>query len=231
MFVIFVRSIILYFVLLFAIRLMGKRQIGEMQPFEFVITLIIANLGTIPMEDISKPLLYGLISILAVVIIHHFVVLLVKNSIRARDILEGRPTIVITPKGIKFEELKQQRLNISDLIECLRGAGYFSFADIDYGIYETNGTFSALEKQNNNAKNEKKALPIVLVECGKLNPKSAKMCSVDSEWVLKSLKPLKVRNLKDVLVYTLDNFGNVYVQLKNQSYKTLKVAYKGSNQI
>lgn len=249
MFVIFLRSIILYFVLLIAIRLMGKRQIGEMQPFEFVITLIIANLGTIPMEDISKPFIYGLISVFSIVIVHHFVVLLVKNSIKARDILEGRPTIVITPDGINFKELKKQGLNISDLIACIRGAGYFSFEDIDYGIYETNGTFSVLPKDNsqsstssssssssssainNMTSSSSSSLPIVLVECGKLNPKSIKMFNISEEWILNTLRQLNETSLKNVLVYTLDDMGNVYIQLKGKKYITLQVEYKGSTNI
>ena len=107
MLIVFVRTAIIFATLLIIMRLMGKRQIGEMQPFEFIITLIIADLACIPMSDVSIPLLYGIVAILALFILHQLLAILQKNSVIFRRIISGKPSIVINKKGIVFTELKR----------------------------------------------------------------------------------------------------------------------------
>ena len=123
---IFVRTILIFITLLFIMRLMGKRQIGEMQPYELVITLIIADLACIPMADPSVPLLYGLVAILAIYLMHQIVCLCDLKSKTMKRILSGSPSIVLNKNGIDITQLKKNNLDVSDLIESLRGAGYFS---------------------------------------------------------------------------------------------------------
>lgn len=106
-------------------RLMGKRQIGEMQPFELVITLLIAELACIPMSDTSIPLLYGIISILTIYFLHQIVCLLDLGFKSMKAVLSGSPSIVLNKQGIDDTQLKKNNLDVSDLIESLRGAGYF----------------------------------------------------------------------------------------------------------
>ena len=107
MFVIFLRAVILYALLLIVMRLMGKRQIGEMQPFEFIITLLIAELACIPMTDISIPLSYGIVSLLAVFILHQVMSLLERLGDKVKFLISGKPSVVITPDGVNELELKK----------------------------------------------------------------------------------------------------------------------------
>ena len=133
-----IRSTIIYIFALATIRLMGKRQIGEMQPFEFVITLIIADLVCIPMQEISVPLLHGIVPILTLLLLHYFLCLLSRKSIKARYLISGRSAIVISPNGIHYKELQRLNMTIDDLIEALRGVNIFNIEDVAYAIFETN---------------------------------------------------------------------------------------------
>ena len=143
---IFIRTIIVFITLLVIMRLMGKRQIGEMQPFELVITLLIAELACIPMADTSIPLLYGIVSILTIYFLHQIVCLLDLQFKPMKAVLSGSPSIVLNKNGIDDTQLKKNNLDVSDLIESLRGAGYFSLDAVDYALYEANGSFSALPR-------------------------------------------------------------------------------------
>ena len=147
MVLVMIRTAIIFAVLLIVMRLMGKRQIGEMQPFELVITLLIAELACIPMADTSIPLLYGIVSVLAIFVLHEIVTLLDLKAKPFKAVLSGKPSVVINKNGIDDFQLKRNNLDVSDLIESLRSAGYFSLDCIDYALYESNGTFSALPKE------------------------------------------------------------------------------------
>lgn len=122
---IFIRTIIIFVTLLVIMRLMGKRQIGEMQPFELVITLLIAELACIPMADTSIPLLYGVIAIVTIYFLHQIVCLFDLAFKPMKALLSGKPSIVLNKDGIDITQLKKNNLDVSDLIESLRGAGYF----------------------------------------------------------------------------------------------------------
>lgn len=167
---IFVRTILIFITLLFIMRLMGKRQIGEMQPYELVITLIIADLACIPMADPSVPLLYGLVAILAIYLMHQIVCLCDLKSKTMKRILSGSPSIVLNKNGIDITQLKKNNLDVSDLIESLRGAGYFSLDAVDYALYEANGTFSALPKQD--YEKLQSSLSVIIIDEGKFEEKN-----------------------------------------------------------
>ena len=139
MFIVFLRVLIIYVTVLIFLRLMGKRQIGEMQPYEVVITLIIADLATLPMSDTNIPLLNGLLPLAILVLIHYILTLLTRKSIKIRRIMSGKPVIVISAKGIEYQALKDLNLGIDDLLEMMRQAGYYSFDQVLYGIIDTNG--------------------------------------------------------------------------------------------
>ena len=126
MILVIIRTAIIFAVLLIVMRLMGKRQIGEMQPFELVITLLIAELACIPMADTSIPLLYGVVSVLAIFVLHELVTLLDLKVKPLKSLLSGKPSVVVNKNGIDDYQLKRNNLDVSDLIESLRAAGYFS---------------------------------------------------------------------------------------------------------
>lgn len=148
MLVISLRTLIIYLTLIVVMRFMGKRQIGEMQPFEFVITLIIADLACVPMADVSIPLLYGIVSILVLFLLHQLISLIEQSGDFAKRLVSGKPSVVITREGVNFLELKRNNLGVEDLIESMRASGYFSLDDADYAIFEANGNLSVLAKQN-----------------------------------------------------------------------------------
>ena len=171
--VIFIRTFIIFVALVIVMRLMGKRQIGEMQPFELVITLLIAELACIPMSDISVPLIYGISAILAVFIIHQILSLLDRSGRFLKRTISGKPSIVLNKNGVDFEELRKNNMDVEDLIEAMRAAGYFSLDDADYAIFESNGKLSVFESSSPRQKGT--SLPVLIVNEGKI-VKRKKFC-------------------------------------------------------
>lgn len=171
MIIIFIRTAVIFLTLMVVMRLMGKRQIGEMQPFEFIITLIIADLACIPMADVSIPLIYGVVAILALFLLHQLIFLLENCGSFMQRVISGKPSVVINKDGVDLKELKKNDMSVSDLIESMRTQGYFSLDDLDYAIYEANGNLSALEKQDR--KSSVPALAVLLVSDGKINKSAA----------------------------------------------------------
>ena len=218
---IFVRTAIIFLTLLVVMRLMGKSQIGEMQPFEFIITLLIAELACIPMADSSIPLLYGVVSIVAMFILHQIVWLLDLWFKPMKTLICGRPSLVITKEGIDEYQLKKNNLDVSDLIESMRAAGYFNLDDVYYGLYEANGSFSALEKEEKTS-----SLAVTLIDSGKLNAHNLSTCGIELAALDKFLKEQRAK-INKVLVMTVDGNGRVYFQKRGESYKILQMAVNG----
>ena len=145
----FIRSLVLYFVLLVAMRLMGKRQLGELQPFELAITLVASDLVCIPMADASIPILYGIIPVFSLFLVHILITKLATKSIKFRKFLNGKPIIIIEKGNVLPDVMKELNLNIDDIMEALRGAGYFNSSEVEYAILETNGNLSVMPKAQN----------------------------------------------------------------------------------
>ena len=221
---IMVRTAIVFFVLLVIMRLMGKRQIGEMQPFELVITLLISELACIPMADASVPLLYGVISVVTIFVLHEIVTLIDLKGKPFKALLSGKPSVVVNKNGIDAYELKRNRLDVSDLIESLRTAGYFSLDSIDYALYESNGTFSALPKENYEEKQT--SLPLVILSSGKYDKKNLEFSGLSKEYFRELLRERGVKE-KEVLVLTADGTGKLYLQENGRRYQTMQVSYPG----
>lgn len=215
---VFFRSIIVFVSVLTIMRFMGKRQLGEMQPFELVVTLIIADLACIPMADVSIPLIYGLIAIMATVLIHAILVLLSKKNINLRNVFSGKSVVVINPNGIDYKSLNSLNMTISDLEESLRTAGYFSFSEIKYAIIETNGKLSAKPYSDDSTTT---TLPYTVVSVGKVD----KDYLYTSNYALEVLDFIKRKGLyiMDLIVFTVDEEGNVYYQEKDKHFQTAKL--------
>ncbi len=230
MLTIVVRAIIIYIVVLFLYRLMGKRQLGEMQPFELVLTLIIADLATIPMAEVSMPVLHGIIPLLTLVLLHYLLTMLSKISGKFSNFLSGKPVIVINPNGIDYKALKNLDITVDDVFEAIRGCGYFKMEQIQYAIMETNGKMSILPKsqfapvtsQDLKLKPEKSTIPISLISEGKINKANLKIANVDEIKIQELLKNANIKQVKDVLILTIDKSGEVYIQKFNEKYQTFK---------
>ncbi len=137
MLITFLRSIVLYILILIVMRLMGKREIGQLQPFELVIAILIADLASIPMSEIGIPIENGIIPILGLLVMHLFISVLNMKSIRAREIICGKPRILIYRGKINEDALRRERFTLSELEERLRGNNITSLGDVEYAILET----------------------------------------------------------------------------------------------
>ncbi len=232
------RAIIIYLVVLFLYRLMGKRQLGQMQPFELVLTLIIADLATIPMAEVSVPVLHGIVPVLTLVILHFALSFLSQLSNRFAHFLSGKPVIVINPNGIDYKALKNLNLSVDDVFEAIRGCGYFSLEQVQYAIMETNGKMSVLPKsefstvtiQDMKLNVEKNSIPINLINEGKVLKENLKIAQIDEVKVMEILKQANIKKVKDVLLLTLDKNGLVYLQKFGQKYQTMQIEQLGQVQ-
>lgn len=219
---IILRSAIVFFLLLVIIRLMGKRQIGEMQPFELVITLLIADLACIPMADSSIPLLYGVVAVVTLYVLHELVTLLDLKFSPIKTLVSGKPSLVVNKNGIDGNQLKRNRLDVSDLIESLRTAGYFSLDAVDYALYESNGIFSALPKAD--YEKDQDSLPVVVIEEGKFDEKNLSIIDLDKDFFLKILRERGIGSEKRLLVMTVSGKGKVYLQRRGEKYTTFQIS-------
>lgn len=218
MVVILIRTAITFITLIIVMRLMGKRQIGEMQPFEFIVTLIIADLACIPMSDLSIPLIYGIVAILSLFFLHQLFSILEQKSTTIKKIISGKPSIVINKSGVDLTELKKNNMGIEDLIESLRAVGYFSLDDVDYAIFESNGNLSAMQSQTK--EQEKSSLPIIIVNDGKIVERNLSLISATEQSINAFIKD-NGSNVKNTEILTVDGNGRVYFQTKNTPFKIL----------
>lgn len=233
-----IRSVVIYIFVLVVIRLMGKRQIGEMQPFEFVITLIIADLACIPMAELAVPLVHGIVPIFSLLILHFLICVLSRKSMKMRYLLSGRPAIVMSPRGVNYQELKKLNMTLDDFIEAMRGCDVFNMEDIAYAIIETNGKMCIIKKSiiEPPTKQELKleitpsSLPVNIIMDGRLMKENVAITGIDELFINKCLKRSNVNKIKDVLLFTLDNQGNCFIQAKNASeYHTFSMPFEGGD--
>lgn len=218
------RSVIIYILVLLVVRFMGKRQIGEMQPFELVITLIIADLACIPMSELSVPLFHGIVPIFSLMLLHFFICFISRKSVKFRYLISGRPAIVITPQGINYKELKKLNMTIDDLIEAMRGAQYFRVEDIAYAIIETNGSMCVLPKSNSEPPTREElkipakesAMSVNIVIDGTLLNENVDLAKLDKIFFDFCYKKAGVKTYKDILLLSIDNNGDCFLQLKNK---------------
>lgn len=199
---------------------MGKRQIGEMQPFEFIITLLIAEVACVPMTDVSIPLVYGVVSIVGIFILHQLLTVFEQLSQSFKSVVDGKPAVVINKRGVDLKELKKNNMDVSDLIESLRGTGNFSLDSVHYAIYESNGKLSVLEKED---KRNDCDLPLLLVSEGKINKRNYTVIKLDEKTFDDFLKENNIGRLKEIEIMTVASSGKVYLQLKNQPYKNARI--------
>lgn len=227
MITIIIRSFVLYVFLLVLLRLMGKRQIGQMQPFELVLTLIIADLATLPMGELSVPLLHGIVPLLTLSVLHFTLTIFAKKSDKFNKLVSGKPIIVINPDGIDKEALDKLKLSIDDIFAALREKGFFKLEEVEYAIMETNGRINVLPKflhapvtaESLKLENKKESLPVTIIGEGAFLKDNLKVADITEEQVFKILKKAEIKNVKDCLVLTVDQEHNVYIQEKNKKFK------------
>ncbi len=219
MLTVIIRVVLIFFILLVVIRMMGKRQIGEMEPFELAITLVIAELACIPMADKSIPLTYGIISILSMYVVHQIIIVLSKQNRKIQGVISGTPVIVIDKNGIKYDALKSMNMQVTDLLQAMRAAGYFSIDEIAYAIFETNGQLSVIANQNTQ---KTQNLPVPVIIDGKWSQADIDYHKIDTQ-PLTSI--LQKRNLEceQIILATVDEGGKLLVHPQNQKFFVEKI--------
>ncbi len=223
MFIVLIRTIILYGLVVIIMRLMGKRQIGELQPFELVITIMISDLASLPMQDTRIPLLHGVIPIITLLIAQIFLSELQLKSEKMRTLIDGRPSILIKNGKIETKQLRDQRMSINDLLEELRISGYLNITDIAYAILETDGQLSIIPKsdyekvtrQDLKIKAKEIKLPIVIISDGEISKEGLRILKQDEKWIKSKLKANNISSEKEVLVALIDSEGKFFYQLKD----------------
>ena len=221
MLITFTRAIILYLIVLIVMRLMGKRQIGELQPFELAISIMIADLASVPMTELGIPLTNGIIPILGLLVMDLLISWLNMKSINFRKIVCGKPSILIYRGKIDENALKKERFTINELQERLRGNNIFDIADVEYAILETNGEISVItkpEKKNLTPEDmgieaEYEGIPYDLVVEGKVMHENLKTIGKDENWLEKKLRQFNTRS-EDVLIATINGKDEIFCQKK-----------------
>ncbi len=218
-----IRTVVLYFVIIFAIRLMGKRQIGDLQPSELVITILISEIAAIPIQDLDIPLIYGVLATVTLVLLEMFTSFLAMKSLSLRRLVYGRSAIIIKNGVIDQKMLRKLRVTVPDLLEVLRNQEVFDISQVAYAVLETNGQMSVLLKSGYQTASvndlfgihEESTMPCLIVSDGKLMYDSMKSCNMSKREVLKRLDKQGI-NLKNVFLMTCDENGQVSVVEKEQ---------------
>ncbi|MCI8596325.1 MAG: DUF421 domain-containing protein [Clostridia bacterium] len=227
MLVVFIKSVITFFLVLIVVRLMGKRQLGEMQPFELVITFIIAEVACIPMNDPYIPFYYGIVPIITLGVLHLVLSLVARKSMLARKIISGRSVLAIDKNGINYENLKKMNMNVNDLIEAVRSSGYMDFADIEYAIFETNGKVCVVEKASDPSEVKPAFLPLSLLIDGKFDENNLALAGVEEVKLREVFLKNGLKNPKEVLYADVRQDGTLYVSPKYKQCFTQKISIKG----
>ncbi len=220
----FVRTIILYLFIIVGIRLMGKRQVGELEPSELVLALIIADLAAVPMQDFGIPLLSGIIPILTLLAITMIISMLSMRSVKFRALLCGRPSIIVENGKLHQREMKKNRFTVDELMEELRMKGVTDISTVKYAILETNGQISVLpfpDQKPPTAKDmnvfpEEAGLPLVIINDGRVLDHNLKTRGYDRAWLDKQLKVHGAKTHEEVYLLTADEQGRVYFAAKEE---------------
>ena len=217
------RTVILYVVLFVTIRLMGKRQLGEMEPMEFVVSMLIANLAAVPMQETGIPLLAGLIPILIVLSIELLFSVVIYRSVGLRRLLCGKPVILIENGKLKQENLKKTRINPDELTAYLRQKGVLDIQTVQYAVLETNGSVSALlypkyapaSAKDAGIEAEKQTLPVTLISGGTLLHDNLRLLGRTQAWVEEKLRAYHCK-IEDVYLLTSTPGGKLFLSVMQE---------------
>ena len=221
MLVTFFRAIVLYIIVLVVMRLMGKREIGQLQPFELAISIMIADLAATPMAESGVPITNGIMPILGLLVMHLIISMINIKSTKARQIICGKPSLLIFRGKIDQKVLKKERFTINELEERLRDNNVFNIGDVEYAILETSGQVTVIPKPNKrsttpedfNIEPKYEGIPYDLVVDGKIMDANLKALGKNREWLKKQVEKFKMKP-EEALVVTYDGKGQIFCQKK-----------------
>ena len=239
MFNLIFKTIIIYFIIIIAMRLMGKRQVGELQPYELVITILIAEITSTPMDSPGTPLIYGLIPALTLLLVYYLIAFLSQKSLKLRKLFGGTPSILIMKGKLQYKELKNLNYNLNDLQEQIRNAGYTKFSDINYAILESNGSLSVFphaelkpaSAKDLNLEVQESGISYMLIQDGKLNKGNMELLHIDPKAFCHLLKTFGFIHITEILVASLSEDGELFIALKNGKIKTKNIQFKEIGEI
>ena len=221
MLIVFLRSIVLYIIVLIVMRLMGKREIGQLQPFELAIAIMIADLAAVPMAETGIPISNGIIPILGLLVMHLIISFLNLKSMKIREILCGKPAILIYRGKIDEKVLKKERFTLNELQERLRSSNVVNLGDVEYAILETSGQVTVIQKPDKrttipkdfNITPEYEGIPYDLVVDGKVMYKNLKTIGKDYNWLKKQVNKFNMES-EEALIVTFDGGSQMFCQKK-----------------
>ncbi len=210
-----IRAILLYIIIIFAMRMMGKRQISEMQTSELVITLLMSNIASIPMQDTEQSMLSGIIPMMVLLVCEIFISYLMLKKSGIRRLICGKPIIVINDGTVDQQAMKELRISTEDLYEQLRQKDVFDISEVAYAILETNGKMSVFKKSiyspltagDLEMQKEDSILKVTVISDGEIAKSSLKVCGLGTNWLYETLKSENIA-LKDVFIMTADKYKN-----------------------
>ena len=223
MLVLVIRTLILYGVVIAALRIMGKRQLGELQPSELVVAIMISDLASVPMQAIDLPLISGIIPVLTLIVAEVMMSYFSLKSEKVRKFLSGKPSIVIYDGKVDEGELEKLRFNINDLLEELRLNNYYDISDVAVAIVETSGKLSVVPKdyarevtvEDLKLKDVRHdGLPCTIVSDGILNYEELLRSKKDTVWLTKEMKKRGIKDIKEIFIASLNGEGELFIQMK-----------------
>ena len=215
----FTRTLILYFLIMLGLRLMGKRQIAELEPSELVLTMMISDLASVPMQDFGIPLLAGVIPILTLMALSLLLSHLFLQNLKFRELVCGTPSILIRNGQLQQDVMRKNRYTLDELLEELRGQGYLKIQDVKYAVLENSGQLSVFPwpaqqpptaAQLNLEQEDDTTLPVILINDGRILEKNLRSCGRDLNWLQNALSKEKISSPQQVFLFTLDEQGNTY---------------------
>ena len=215
----FIRAIILYLIVLIVMRLMGKREIGQLQPFELAIAIMIADLASVPMTDTGIPITNGIVPILGLLVMHLIISVINIKSNKARGLICGKPRILIYRGKIDEDALIKERFTVGELQERLRDKDVVSIGDVEYAILETSGQVTVIEKPNKRKLMpedlgiipEYEGIPYDLVINGRIMSNNLKAIGKNYSWLKKQVNKFGFEP-EDALIVTFDGKGQIFCQ-------------------
>ena len=235
----FLRTIILFFVTAVVLRLMGKRQLAQLQPYEVVITLMISDLATLPMADVEIPLLSGVVSILTLLLVHSLLSALSYCSVHMRRIICGRPSVLVRDGKICEKELARLCFDLSDLMEGMRSGGVIGLGEVGSVVLETNGSLSVFPAADHRPATRREmdlpqiydGIPLTLILDGRIQERSMRIAGLDAGWLRRILQAQGIERDGDVLIATLDTQGSLLVQEKGSEGRLMTLPVMKSGQV
>ena len=220
--IVLVRTLVIYFALLITMRLLGKRQLGEMELSEFVLAALIADLAAHPLQDIGIPLINGLVPILTLFCCEVLISGATLKSVRLRSLFFGRPSVLILRGKVIQRELNKNRFSLDELMQELRNQGILDISKIEYGILETDGRLNVILYASEspvtpamlNIETSRDAYPAIIINDGHVMETNLRHLGRDMSWLTKQLNERGVHSPSDVFLMTLDDCGNTFLQKK-----------------